>query len=280
LVHDIIPIKFPNFYEQRFGTHFREHIRQVLMESEAVLVYSDNTREDLRQWSITENLKKPTFMRIHLGSDFASLNQSEKVEGLEGKPFCLYVSTLEVRKNHLLLLKTWKRLIERLGEQTPRLVFAGRRGWMIQETLDYLKSHPELNDHLVWLQNCSDNELAWLYQNCLFTLYPSRYEGWGLPVIESLAYGKLCLASGAASIPEAGSSFARYFDPESVDECESLCLSYILDPQKIRDAEKYIKDHYRQTRWSETARDLANELADVRAALRTSSTLVEARQQS
>ncbi|MCC7405544.1 MAG: glycosyltransferase family 4 protein [Bdellovibrionales bacterium] len=256
LVHDIIPIKFPHYYEARFSPHFREHIRLIAQQATGLLVYSENSRVDINQWIIREGLAKPGVFRIHLGSDFGSIGNADEVQELKGKKFCLFVSTLEIRKNHILLLRVWSELLAQLGTQTPYLVFAGRRGWMIQETLDYLKEHPEINQRLVWLQNCSDNQLDWLYRNSFFTLYPSLYEGWGLPVVESLARGKFCLASNTASIPEAGQEFVSYFDPTSVADCLEQTKSFILTPEKVAEREQHISQSYRRTLWSETASEL------------------------
>lgn len=256
LIHDIIPIKFPHYYEQRFSPHFREHIRQVIQLSTGILVYSDNSKKDIYEWSRQEGLKRPQISRIHLGSDFESIAGANEVSELVGKKYCLYVSTLEIRKNHILLLKVWKRLIESMGDHVPFLVFAGRRGWMIQETLDFIKENSKLTQKLIWLQNTSDSQLDWLYQNCYFTLYPSSYEGWGLPIIESLARGKLCLASSTASMPEAGQNFVIYFDPNSEADCSKQIMPFILSPELVTERENFIKINYLQTRWSETAADL------------------------
>ena len=94
-------------------------------------------------------------------------------------PFVLCVGTLEVRKNGAALLQAWRQLAPRLGDRLPRLVFAGRQGWRIQEFKTALAKHPELARRVRIVDSPSDRELAYLYQHCLFAAYPSLYEGWG-----------------------------------------------------------------------------------------------------
>jgi glycosyltransferase involved in cell wall biosynthesis len=81
--------------------------------------------------------------------------------------------------------------------------------------------------HLV--ERPSDAELSYLYQNCLFSVYPSLYEGWGLPIGEALWHGRAVAASGTSSMPEVGGDLALYFDPRSLSEMISVIGSLIED---------------------------------------------------
>ena len=108
----------------------------------------------------------------------------------------LCVGTIESRKNGLSLLRAWQRLPAEMGEAAAILVFAGRYGKIggpdFREEL--AAGHGPAADVRV-IDMPSDSELAWLYRNCLFTVYPSFVEGWGLPVGESAWFGKYCIAS-------------------------------------------------------------------------------------
>ena len=70
----------------------------------------------------------------------------------------------------------------------------------------------------------SDAELAFLYRNCRFTVFPSLYEGWGLPIGESLWFGKLCIASKTSSMPEVGGDLVDYVDPKDADSLQQAIL--------------------------------------------------------
>ena len=100
----------------------------------------------------------------------------------------------------------------------------------------------------------SDAELASLYRDCLFTLYPSFYEGWGLPVTESLCFGKTVAASNRGSIPEAGGEFCAYFDPDDLNDAERVVGGLIRHPERIAALEERIATSFRPPGWDDTAR--------------------------
>jgi glycosyltransferase involved in cell wall biosynthesis len=101
----------------------------------------------------------------------------------------------------------------------------------------------------------SDRELAWLYQNCLFTAYPSLYEGWGLPVGESVWFGKYCVASQATSIPEVCGDLLDYVDPNDLASICACLRKYIVDGDALRQQEARILNIVAR-RWVEVARDI------------------------
>jgi glycosyltransferase involved in cell wall biosynthesis len=130
----------------------------------------------------------------------------------------LFVSTIEIRKNHRLLVRVWRRLIARHGtEAVPALIFAGQIGWMVDDLLADLAESGHLGGKIEHRPGLSDEELDEAYRSCLFTVFPSFCEGWGLPIAESLAHGKFCVASNRTSIPEVGGDLIDYFDPSDDD---------------------------------------------------------------
>ena len=92
--------------------------------------------------------------------------------------------------------------------------------------------------------------------DCLFTVYPSFYEGWGLPVAESLAFGKLCVASSASSLPEVGRDFVDYHDPHDVAEATARIQRAIFDAAYRGSREKSISERFRARSWGESAAEL------------------------
>ena len=83
----------------------------------------------------------------------------------------------------------------------------------VRTSLWQIAHDPAVRDSVVVRHDVSDAALAWLYRECAFTLYPSFYEGWGLPVSESLAHGKFCIASTAPALVEAGQGLTKHIDP-------------------------------------------------------------------
>ncbi len=101
-----------------------------------------------------------------------------------------------------------------------------------------------------------DAELQWLYKNCLFGVYPSFYEGWGLPVAESLANGKLCLASRIPSVREIGADLIDYFSPYDSGECLEEVWKYCTDRDELQRRQVAIAAGYHRVSWSQTVDDL------------------------
>jgi glycosyltransferase involved in cell wall biosynthesis len=146
----------------------------------------------------------------------------------------MFVSTVEARKNHLLLFRVWRRLVEDMSPASvPTLVFVGRVGWLVQDLIQQLDNTAYLDNKICLIQDASDAELVSLYRGCLFTVFPSLYEGWGLPVTESLSFGKPCIVARGSSLPEAGGVLARYFDPESVSDAYAVIRAVIEDPEGL-----------------------------------------------
>jgi glycosyltransferase involved in cell wall biosynthesis len=116
-----------------------------------------------------------------------------------------------------------------------------------------IRNDPMVNGLIVHLSDVGDRDLAWYYDNCLFTIYPSQYEGWGLPVGESLAAGRYCIASNAASLTEAGDSWIDYFDPDDFNACFELADRAIARPEYVRQREECLRVGYRAQTWHSSA---------------------------
>ena len=130
----------------------------------------------------------------------------------------------------------------------PKLVIVGRMGWAAGDTLIAMKNDPLVRESILLMHDVGDRQLDWLYENCLFTIYPSIYEGWGLPIAESLSRGKLCLASSAAAMPEVAGDLIDYFSPFNASECLSL-IERFLDPSALAAKVRRIREAYRPTSW-------------------------------
>ena len=200
-------------------------------------------------------IKTPETSVIRLGDDVAHFNKSVPVDRLVDKTFILCVGTIEIRKNHRILLDVWTHLRKELGDRTPILVLVGRHGWLIDELIYKMQNNPDLKRDVLWLRDILDQQIAWLYKNCLFTIYPSHYEGWGLPVAESLALGQICLASNSSSIPEIGGDLVQYFSPTDQEGLKDLLVSMInLTPNELQTQREKIQKNYKIYSWADTAK--------------------------
>lgn len=264
MVYDLISVHFPQFYGPGFGERFTHWLVDTLWTADLVLAISECTRADVRKFCLKGGIPTPAVEVVRLGENLPQEGEARPPAALERShdaPFVLCVGTVEARKNQLLLYHVWRRMLERDGpENVPALVVAGARGWMGQHLMYLAETDPLTRDHVRFLPRCTDVELRWLYRHCLFTAYPSFYEGWGLPVAESLAFGKYCVAGNRSSIPEAGGGLIGLHDPDSVEQCLAR-VDEALDPAFRASREAEIRSNYRRREWSDCARQAAQILA-------------------
>jgi hypothetical protein len=175
------------------------------------------------------------------------------VRDLEDRPFVLCVCTIEARKNHIYLFYIWQQMIDD-GLDVPDLVFVGRPGWRVTDLFGQIEASRYLEGRLHILHGLTDAELSSLYDHCMFTVFPSFVEGWGLPVGESLAHGKICVASSTSSIPEVGGDLAVYIDPFNLQSGQRAIEKLISDPQYRAGLEAKIKKFVPRT-WSDVGKD-------------------------
>ena len=180
------------------------------------------------------------------------------------RSFALFVGTVESRKNHVLALHAWRTLIERHGvAHVPDLVCIGRLGWHSADFLHEYVATSGLNGKVSVLSaSVSDAELARFYAHAEFTVYPSKYEGWGLPVSESLAFGKLPVVAYNSSLPEAGRDLAAYFRSDDLDDFVTVLEGEALDPVARAVHEQLIaNDTSTPITWHDVAAVLTAEVA-------------------
>ncbi len=212
MVYDLIPVVAPQYATIDLGEYFSN----LVDVCDITLVISDATSEDLQRFVDVHGYQRPISVKVPLGSALLALEpvQPSELADLDlNEGFVLAVGTVTLRKNYHLLLDVWKLLIAEYGpNSSPRLIVAGHTGSLSDGEISRMHRDPDLRGVVTHLDRASDSEIAWLYANCTFTVYPSLYEGWGLPVTESLDFGKVCLASDRTSLPEAGGGLAVHLD--------------------------------------------------------------------
>ncbi len=161
----------------------------------------------------------------------------------EGEPFVLSVSTVEIRKNHLLLAKIWVECI-REGIDLPRLVIVGRIGWDVDELLRWVAHAPELDGKVDIVSDVDDDELVHLYRDALFTVFPSRIEGWGLPVTESLTYGRVCVHSTDPAQLEASQGLMPAIHPDDFVGWKAEIVRLARDEEYRTSLERAMVEQY------------------------------------
>lgn len=258
--YDMLPIITPQYSGHATQT-FTNYVTKVYPLCDLIFSISRNTRDDIANWLKAHNLNVPPIATIRLGDDFKKSElKRPNIEKLDQERFILCVGTVEARKNHTLLYYVYKLATQR-SMDLPPLVVVGRRGWLSDDIYEMMTVDPEVKDKLIFMHHTSDEELAWLYSNCLFSIYPSFYEGWGLPIAESIAHGVPCLASNTSSMPEVAGNLIDYFSPTSSDECLAAVVN-LLNPAVLQEARERI-EAYRPTSWDETFKQVSEAVGKI-----------------
>jgi glycosyltransferase involved in cell wall biosynthesis len=236
VIYDLIPYRYPQYCIDSLTKKFNIFLNRSRSFASQYICISEATRNDLLDYLSDFNSDMPV-KSWPLAHEFEGYERNEKcLESLQPdrlkkiqRPFVLCVGTIEVRKNGVALLKVWQRLLKELGDKTPQLVFAGKYGWKIEAFKKLLQEDLSLQQAVTIIPQATDADLAVLYQNCLFFVYPSLVEGWGLPVGEAAWFGKYSVVSSSSSLPEVCGDLVDYVDPNNINECTQSIKRAVLD---------------------------------------------------
>ncbi|GBQ95816.1 glycosyltransferase family 4 protein [Gluconobacter cerinus] len=256
LMYDLVPVRCPEWCNRDLILAYTEWHENILPLADTIFAISKATAADVQSYLTELDIGTSiTVQPIPLGTGFGLADMHVANEPLMNGPYVLFVSTIEARKNHALLFRVWRRLLEDLPEdQVPTLVFAGRKGWLVSDLMQQLENAGWLNGKIRFIQNPTDAELRRLYADCSFTVFPSFFEGWGLPVTESLSMGRPCVASSTTSIPEAGGSLAHYFNPCDTNDAYRLIHDTISNQPALGEWTEQVRSRFKPIPWTDSAR--------------------------
>jgi glycosyltransferase involved in cell wall biosynthesis len=269
LCYDLIPLTYPEFCVEGLVDAYSYAIDSVFHVTDFVFTISEHVKTEVERHLQGMNLDLPV-IALPLAHELAPVKGEPHVRAvvrdLAKKRYVLFVSTIEARKNHAYTLTLWQQLLATMAaDDVPDLVWVGRAGWMVSDLMMRVDRLHHLDGKLHILNQLSDNELKALYEGCWFTIYPSFAEGWGLPVAESLVFGKPCIASNTTSIPEVGGDFVWYIDPLNITAGVDLVTSLIRHPERVEAAARRLRQDFKPRSWADVAVNLMAGFATLRA---------------
>lgn len=256
MIYDLIPVLKPHWVLPGCVEPITAWVRQLLTESDHVFTISEFSRQEILRYCAECGFREPDMSVVRLGDVMAAVAGDEPPplpRFVPRRPFFVCVSTLDVRKNHRLLYDAWRQLAARDPEACPDLLWIGTPHLYVADLLREMTNDRLVNGRIHLLHGIDDRELAWYYRHCMATIYPSWYEGWGLPVAESLVQGKICLASNTTSIPEISADLPEFFEPHDTRRLVDLVDRVLHDPAWRERREDQIRRTFRPTAWTETA---------------------------
>jgi glycosyltransferase involved in cell wall biosynthesis len=263
LVYDLVPIRRPEFFTDETGRgRFTRFIDGLLATADRLCAISTHVARDVEAYARERGVAIRPVTPVPLSADLKRDAPPRAAaalagHGLEPGRFVVFVSTINPRKNHLFAYRLWRRLVEELGDAVPTMLFAGQRGWRTEELFATMTADTTMwNRKLRFVEGPTDEEVSWLYANCAFSIFPSLYEGWGLPIVESLSFGKYCLAADNTSLPEAGQGLAFHAGAEDEAAWLAELRRVIAEPGYLDAANARVRERFVARSWSDVGAEL------------------------
>jgi glycosyltransferase involved in cell wall biosynthesis len=255
LIPDLTSIHFPQFHP---GTeHWRSLLKRARDWGDLIITYSEHTRRDASA-TLGIPAEKVRVIPLAASAEYRPL-PAEQVDlalgrlGLVRGGYVLSVGTLEPRKNHALLLQAFARLKGRGAVRRHKLVFAGPKGWLYEPIFEMIRSLGLEGDVVV---TGHTDHLPELYNGAAVMVYPSFYEGFGLPPLEAMACGTPVITSNASSLPEVLGGAAPMVDPHDERGLADAVEAFLSDGELRRKTAARCLERARSFSWAKTAAEL------------------------
>ncbi len=221
MCHDLVFVRFPQHRGSKLSNYYLKRHITAAKVSKKIIVPSFSTRKDLRQF-LNISHKKIRVIQEAVDRRFRKIQNIKKVDQVVGKYLnskekcILSVATLEPRKNLIKLIEAYCLLPNSLKNQY-KLVLVGGKGWNNEKLIKTIYDL-NLKERVIMAGFVKDEDLAYIYNKASLFVYPSLYEGFGLPPLEALSCGVPVIVSNASSLPEVIGRAGILFDPSNEKE--------------------------------------------------------------
>lgn len=258
LVHDVIPLTNPEFTLPQAADRHLRYVKRVAETANTIIANSTYTHDCLKAYASKAKLALPPVEVSLLGVHEDFVGRQPAPTKL-GTPYFVFISTIEPRKNHTMLLLVWQRLVAKLGAAAPKLILIGRRGWEKGDghpfvgplLLDLLERSEPLRDHVMECSDVPDRLLIKLLAGARAALFPSHVEGFGLPLAEALSLGVPVICSDLPPFREIAGDIPDYVDPLAGRGWVRLVTEYSMPDSPKRSAQINRMQAFRPTRMSD-----------------------------
>lgn len=255
-VHDLSLLLHPDTHERRSVRRARRRLPIMARIADAIITPTESVRSE-----VCEHLKispAKVFAVPEAARDcfrpmeFAATADARRRLAV-GEDFLLTVGTIEPRKNLSVLVKAFEEVIRARPQSNTPLVIAGGRGWLTGPVFEAIDKSPA-RDRIVLTDYLHDEDLCALYTSCRAFIYPSIYEGFGLPPLEAMACGAPVIASRIPALTETTGGAALLFDPGNVEELTQNILGLLGNENSRRELSTAGQRRAAEFSWENTAR--------------------------
>lgn len=254
-IHDMVSYLFAETLPARTVAHNRWGLPLYLRQTDRVITVSESSKRDIVRFLDVS----PSEIDVTL----LGVNQAFFPNGDDGVarlsrygidfPYILCVGTIEPRKNLASVIEAYARLLVE-GTTEHRLVIVGAKGWKYGPVYELLQSREDLRERVIFPGYVSDEDLPAMYQGASLMVYPSLYEGFGLPPLEAMAAGTPVITSNVSSLPEVVGEAGLMVNPYSLDELTAAMRRVLLDKELACELSAAGAARARTLLWEQTAR--------------------------
>jgi glycosyltransferase involved in cell wall biosynthesis len=240
MIHDLIPINFPEFSIPKEYKRHSKRITNTLRYSEKIITNSKYTKQALLKFSKIKKIKSKNKIIIsHLPVNLFSKN---KINYKLKKNYFVILGNIEPRKNHIFLFEIWKKLIKE--KNPPYLYIVGRRGWECEQAIDYLDRSIDLKKYIIEINKADDDLLIKILKDAKALLTSSYTEGFGIIIHEALQFGTPVIASNLSVFKESAKNIPDYIDILDGKKWLNTIVDYNKKNSQLRSAQlKRIKKY-------------------------------------
>lgn len=251
MVHDLIPITHAEYCRPVASQRHFQRICNVLQQAHGIVTNSEATLIELKQFSTKHNLPSPPMVAAPLASGLeSSPSEIQQSSRPLAEPYFVLLGALEARKNHLFLLEIWKNLREQLGDNTPKLVIIGQRGYGYENAAAVLERCSSIQNFITHHHSCGDEQLFNYIQHAQALLFPSMIEGYGLPIAEALLLKTPVIASDLPVYQEFAGNIPEYISPIDGKAWLETIVDYAQNGQRRQQQLQRIQN-YKAPTWEE-----------------------------
>jgi glycosyltransferase involved in cell wall biosynthesis len=254
-IHDLSLLRYPEVHEKARVRRARRRLPLMARAATMIITPGESVRREVCEHlkiSPTKVVAVPEAPRSVFRRLAPAETQAARKRLGIGDDFLLYVGTIEARKNLVRLVQAFKDVASEHPE-TLQLVLAGKQGWLTQDVFDFVAASG-LKQSIKFTGYLADEDLCALYSSCRAFIYPSLYEGFGLPPLEAMACGAPVIASRIPSIEAVTGPAACLVNPENVSELASSMRDLVDDRTRQQELSLAGLQRAGKFSWAETAR--------------------------